>query len=72
MFTTIKSLFTALFEDGDIPGERMFSFQQRQTPTSKKRIIKSGKNHHDNKDDREIFKISPRGRYLFYYRIYII
>lgn len=57
-------MFTALFEDGDIPGERMFSFQQRQTPTSKKQITKNGKNFHNNNDDREIFKISPQGRYF--------
>lgn len=65
-------MFIALFEDGDIPGERMFSFQQnrRPTSTSKKQITKNGENFH-NKDDRKMFKISPQGR-LFYCRIYNI
>lgn len=56
-------MFKALFEDGDVPGERMFSFKSKQnkmstnqlslqnTPTSKHKSINS---HQYNKDVQEI------------------
>lgn len=61
-------MFAALFEDGDVPGERMFSFNSKQrkistsqlstpkTPTSKKnnsKIVKITQHTKSHQDDHE-------------------
>ncbi|XP_003242165.1 origin recognition complex subunit 2 isoform X1 [Acyrthosiphon pisum] len=56
----------ALFEDGDVPGERMFSFQSKQnkTPSCIKKNITSqdSKNlQYHKKDDRRMVKIPIEG-----------
>jgi len=60
-------LFLALFEDGDVPGECMFSFQSKQnkTPTSTKKYRTSQPNknlQYHNKDDREIYNIRSESK----------
>lgn len=55
-------LFIALFEDGDVPGECMFSFQSKQskTPSCVKKIITS----QDSKNDRKMCNIRIEGKFL--------
>lgn len=69
-------LVIALFEDGDVPGERLFSFNSKQTktsmsfqktPTSLKTSTKNvassqlEKNQDFNKDNEKVYNIHPQG-----------
>lgn len=54
-------LFIALFEDGDVPGERMFSFQSKQSKTS---CVKKNITSQDNKNDRKMCNIRIEGKFL--------
>lgn len=76
-------LIIALFEDGDVPGERMFSFNSKQTktsksksclqktPTSLKTSIKNVASPQFEKNhdlnDQKLYSIRPQGK-LDYYR----
>lgn len=65
-----------MFEDGDVPGERMFSFNSKQTKPSKsssclqktttsiKNLVNPQieKNQDLNKDDRKVNNICPQGK----------
>jgi len=63
-------LFIALFEDGDVPGERMFSFQSKQNKTpsciKKNKTSQDSKNlQYHNKDDRKMCNIPTEGKLLY-------
>lgn len=54
----------ALFEDGDVPGELMFSFHSKQnkTLTCSIKNAQQSKNHqYNNKDDQKMCNICPEG-----------
>lgn len=69
-------MIIALFEDGDVPGERMFSFNSKQTkssksssclqktPTSLKTSIKNvvSPRFEKNQDDQKVYNIHPQGK----------
>jgi len=62
-------LLTALFEDGDVPGERMFSFHSKQNKrhiTNKKNSTSQHSENHQyhNKDEQKVFNICPQGKLL--------
>jgi len=57
-------LFTALFEDGDVPGERMFSFHSKKNKTYTKKSTSSQHSENHNKDDQKMSNICPQGKLL--------
>ncbi|XP_060835772.1 origin recognition complex subunit 2 [Rhopalosiphum padi] len=50
----------ALFEDGDVPGERMFSFHSKKNKTYTKKSTSSQHSENHNKDDQKMSNICPQ------------
>jgi len=62
-------LFIALFEDGDVPGERMFGFHSKQnkkhTTNKKNTTSQHSENHqYHNKDEQKVCNTRSQGKLL--------